>query len=93
MAAIAAVNHTVADYEAWKKIYDDFPKASQGVRFARVNRNVDDPNNITVVHGFDTVEDARTFLQNEELKAAMAQAGVTGPPRIEIFEEVEALTF
>ena len=91
--AILAINHDVEDFDAWKKVYDDFPKQRSGVRFARVNRNVDDPNNITVIHGFDSVDAARAFVQNTELKDAMAKAGVSGAPRIELFEEVESLTF
>jgi hypothetical protein len=91
--AILAINHDVEDFDAWKKVYDDFPKQRLGVRFARVNRNVDDPNNITVIHGFESVDAARAFVQNTELKGAMAQAGVSGAPRIELFEEVESLTF
>jgi hypothetical protein len=52
---------------------------------------VDDPNNITVVAGFETTEAARAFVDNADLKEAMHRAGVTSQPRIEIFEEVEAI--
>lgn len=90
---VMAVNHDVADYEAWKKVFDDFPRAQNGVLFHRINRNVDDPNNITVVHGFETVEAAIAFRDNPELKAAMQRAGVTSSPRIEIFDEVEAVQY
>ncbi len=87
---VLAINHDVEDYDTWKAVFDGFRKDELGARFHRINRLVDDPNNITVVHGFDSVEAARSFVDNAELKEAMQQAGVTSPPRIEIFEEVEA---
>jgi hypothetical protein len=56
-----------------------------------VNRSVEDPNLVTVVAGFDTLELAKTFLNNPDLKVKMTEAGVVGSPRIEINEEVESI--
>jgi heme-degrading monooxygenase HmoA len=88
-----AINHNVEDYNRWKAVFDEFPPAKGGALFHRVNRNVDDANNITVVAGFETAEAARAFVDNAELKEAMQRAGVTSQPRIEIFEEVEAIQY
>jgi hypothetical protein len=88
---VAAIRHQVKDYDAWKAVYDGFPPTAGGARFARVNRAVDDPNTVAVVAGFDSVEAAETFLHNPDLEAKMLEAGVTGEPRIEIYEEVEAI--
>jgi heme-degrading monooxygenase HmoA len=88
MPTVLAVNHDVADYDAWKQVFDDFNKTDRGVRASRINRNVEDPNNITVVHVFDDEATARAFVDSPELAAAMGRAGVTSAPRIEIFEEV-----
>jgi heme-degrading monooxygenase HmoA len=88
-----AINHEVEDYDRWKAVFDEFPPSSGGAVFHRVNRNVDDPNNITVVAGFETTEAARAFVDNADLKEAMHRAGVTSQPRIEIFEEVEAIQY
>jgi hypothetical protein len=46
----------------------------------------DDPNNILVLHYFDSLETARAYLSNPELKGAMQQAGMQGEPRIEFYE-------
>jgi hypothetical protein len=46
---------------------------------------------VTVVAGFDTLELAKSFLNNPNLKAKMTEAGVVGSPRIEINEEVESI--
>lgn len=84
-----AINHDVEEYDRWKAVFDEFPPIAAGARFHRVNRNVDEPNNITVVAGFPTTDAARAFVESPELKAAMGRAGVTSAPRIEIFDEVE----
>ena len=44
---VAAINHHVADYEAWKAVFDEFPPSRGGALFHRINRGVDDANNIT----------------------------------------------
>lgn len=88
---VAAVRHPVADYDAWKAVYDTFPPTAGGALFSRVNRSVDDPNMIAVVAGFETLEAAQAFLGNPELKDKMQESGVTAEPRIEIYEEVEAI--
>jgi hypothetical protein len=88
---VAAIRHGVKDYEQWKAGYDSYPPTVGGARFARVNRAIDDPNMVTVVCGFDSVDAANAFLGNPELKAKMAESGVVGEPRIEIYEEVEVI--
>ena len=85
---VAAVRHPVADYDRWKAGFDAYPPTSNGAQFARVNRSVEDPNVVAVVMGFDSVEAAQAFLDSPELAAKMEEAGVSGPPRIELDEEV-----
>ena len=86
-----AIRHSVTDYGKWKSVYDTFLPTTAGAKYARVNRSVEDPNLVTVVAGFDTLELAKTFLNNPNLKAKMTEAGVVGSPRIEINEEVESI--
>ncbi|MFQ5523082.1 MAG: cyclase [Acidimicrobiia bacterium] len=88
MPTVLAVNHNIADYDTWKAVFDEFNETDRGVLASRINRNVEDPNNITVVHVFENEETARAFVDNPELAAAMGRAGVTSAPRIELFEEV-----
>ena len=47
---------------------------------AVVLRHSDDPNVVTVVNTWDTVEAAQAFSAREDLKAGMGEAGVTAPP-------------
>lgn len=87
---VVAIQHSVADYAAWKSVYDENNPGTMGASFARVNRMVDDPDTIVVVAGFQSVDAAKSFVDNPDLKDAMDRAGVTSPPRIEMYEEVEA---
>ena len=45
-----------------------------------------DPNDVAATHEFPTVAQAEAFANDPALKDAMEKAGVTSPPRIEIFE-------
>jgi len=78
------IRHAVADYKAWRKIYDDFASVqkAKGVTAQAVYQAADNPNDITVTHDFATVEAARAFVNSEELKITMQNAGVVGAPTI-----------
>ena len=93
MRTVTIVHHRVADYDAWKQVYDgvrDFQRAG-GVRQYAVLRPADDPLTVVVVHTFDSPDAAKAFFDNPELKEAMASAGVDMDSfRIEFLEEEEA---
>jgi hypothetical protein len=86
--AISVVLHRVADYDVWRTVYDgaaELQKAG-GVTAESVHRLADDPDNVLVIHHFNTIGEARTFFDNPGLKDAMQQGGVKGEPRIEFYE-------
>ena len=92
-STIALVRHRVADFDAWKKMYDDFApiQAEHGVRGHQVLRSIEKPNDVIVTHTFDSPETARAFFAMPELKDAMRQGGVDADAvEISYFEEVEA---
>jgi quinol monooxygenase YgiN len=93
MRTLTAIDHRVADFDAWKTAYDgvrEMQKAG-GVRFQQVLREPSDPNRVYVTHVFDTREAADAFFANPELKAAMAAAGVDASSmKLMFFEEVES---
>ena len=78
------VRHTVSDYKAWRKTYDDFAPTlkTMGVTGAEVYQSAEDPRDITVTHEFPSVGAAQAFATNPELKKAMLAAGVVGAPTI-----------
>ena len=90
---VLAVNHDVEDYDRWKAVFDSVPPSTMGALFHRINRSVDNSNNITVVAGFESAEAASAFANSPDLKDAMQRAGVTSAPRIEIYEEVESVQY
>ncbi|MHB2168668.1 cyclase [Alsobacter sp. R-9] len=78
------VRHKVADYAAWRKVYDEFHRspATKDVLAQSVHVAVDDPLDVTVTHDFETLAVAQAFLGSEILKSTMGRAGVAGPPTI-----------
>jgi len=85
---VAIIVHRVADYDAWRKVYDSVGDMQKdgGVTQESVHRMVDDPNNVLVIHHFGDVETARAFLGRDDLRDAMQRSGVQGEPRIELFD-------
>ncbi len=82
MAAYTIATHPVRDFEAWKAIFDQFEpiRKEAGERSAVVLRHADDPNMVTIINTWDSIEAPQVSLYREELKAGMAEAGVTAPP-------------
>lgn len=78
------VRHTVKDYTAWRKAFDAFQKVAykHPPKSATVYREAGSPHDVTVTHDFNSVEAAQLFAQTDELKKAMAGAGVVGTPTI-----------
>ena len=73
----------VADYESWRKEYDHFygERVDMGVMGAAAFQLVDDPNDVTVWHDFETAEAARAFVSSDALRDVMERAGVQGEPQ------------
>jgi len=78
------VRHEVADYVAWRKTYNAFAPTQKklGVIYKAVYQSTDDPNDVTVIHDFHSLEKAKAFAASAELKAAMEKSGVKGAPQI-----------
>jgi quinol monooxygenase YgiN len=85
------VRHKVSGYDNWKRAYDEFApvRKEKGVTAASVHRDPGDADIIIVVHQFKDMGAAMGFANSEELKSAMANAGVSGPPEIWFGEDVE----
>ncbi len=93
MRTVSIVHHRVADYDAWKQVYDSFADAKRegGVVWQEVLRPADDPNMVVVGHWFESADAARAFFDSPQLKDAMARAGVDESSlRVEFFQEETA---
>jgi hypothetical protein len=78
------VRHEVSDFAAWKKAFESFAPVQKkgGVFYKAVYQSADDPNDVTVIHDFHSLEKAKAFAANPELKSAMEKGGVKGAPQI-----------
>jgi hypothetical protein len=78
------IRHKVADYAKWRKVYDDFEetRTKMGEIGDWVYQLATDPNDVTVIHDFDSVEKAQALIGSSELKTAMGNAGVASAPDI-----------
>lgn len=90
MTGTLIVRHPVADYSAWRAVYEEVEPLRQehGCTDKRVLQNPGDANDVLVIHEFPSVGQAEAFAGDPGLKSAMERAGVAGPPRIEIFTGV-----
>lgn len=78
------IRHQVADFGKWKQAYDAFgPERQQlGVSADAVYRRAEDGNDVTVTHEFATLEAAHHFVESNELRGVMQEAGVAGEPTV-----------
>ena len=83
------VQQTVEDFARWREGFDNHAvnrQASGATDEVYIMRNVDNPNEITVVLGWSDLAKARAFTQSASLKEAMQKAGVTSAPDIRFLE-------
>ena len=78
------VRHQISDFATWKRAFDAFQPTAQGmgIRSGTVYVGATDPNDVTVIHDFATLEAAQAFAGSDALHAAMGSAGVVGAPTI-----------
>jgi hypothetical protein len=77
------VRINVADYETWREVYDQFygERVAMGVMGDAAFQLVDDPNDVTVWHDFETPEVATAFVSSDALRNVRQRAGVQGEPQ------------
>ena len=90
MTTYVIVTHPVKDFDTWKSVFDKFESVRKegGEQSAVVLRHADDPNMVTVVNTWNSIDEFQAFFGQEELKAGMAEAGVAGPPTLILANDV-----
>ena len=90
MTTYVIVTHPVKDFDTWKSVFDKFESVRKegGEQSAVVLRHADDPNMVTVVNTWNSIDEIQAFFGQEELKAGMAEAGVAGPPTVILANDV-----
>jgi uncharacterized protein (DUF1330 family) len=84
----ALILHRVNDFDTFKQVYDCVApmQVAGGVTTQAVHRMAGDPDNLLVIHEFDSLDCARAFFADPHLCDAMVRGGVKGEPRIEFFD-------
>ncbi len=90
-AVAAVVTHEVTDYATWKHAFEEHAGARQraGIVGTHINRGADNPNLVSVYLRASDIASQRAFLNDDDLKATMARAGVKGPPTVVLMTPVE----
>lgn len=90
---IMAISHEVDDWTAWKAAYDEHKpmRDEAGLEELAILVNIDNPNDVYVVSRSRDHESAAGFADSEDLKAAMENAGVPGPPNIKYVDILSSI--
>jgi heme-degrading monooxygenase HmoA len=85
------IRHKVEDYAKWKPLFDEHGATRQanGSRGGQLFRNANDPNELVILFDWDDLEQARQFVQSEDLRQVMQRAGVADQPDLYFLEAVE----
>jgi quinol monooxygenase YgiN len=86
---VSFVLHRVADYDAWRRVYDRVPdvQRERGVTGQAVYRAEGDPNNLLVMQEFRSSQEAHSFFENPQFREVMQDAGVdVGSMRFEFYD-------
>ena len=80
--ATLIVHHKVQDYSTWRKIFDEDEarRKEYGSTGFQVLKSASDPNDLTVIMGWSSVDNAKAFVTSDELKEKMKNAGVISQP-------------
>ena len=80
--AALMVSHPVADFDTWKTGFDAHESARRdaGILGHHINRSQDNPNSVSVYMAISDLDRAKAFSSSADLKSAMEDVGVTGPP-------------
>jgi hypothetical protein len=86
--ALSLVLHRVGDFDAWRGVYDSLApvQAAGGVTEGVCSPMAGHPDNVLVIHHFDSVATARGFVTSPDLLDATERAGVKAGPRIEFYD-------
>jgi len=83
--------HEVADYSAWKRIFDGASgiRKDAGERSYQVLKYHNNPNKIVHFSEWTSIDDARRFFESSKLVKIRAEAGVKAPEFIYL-DQVDA---
>lgn len=80
------VTHEVKNYDQWKEAFDSQKdiREKAGIKVKNIYVSADNANLVTVITKAPSVEVAKSFTANPNLKAVMESAGVISAPDLKI---------
>ncbi|WP_406660610.1 antibiotic biosynthesis monooxygenase [Methanolobus sp. ZRKC3] len=89
------IKHTVEDFSKWKPGFDAHAsvRKESGCKGGMLFRTSEDPNGVVVIFEWDTIENARKFIESPELKKKMEEVGVISKPDIFFLDKLEDIAF
>jgi heme-degrading monooxygenase HmoA len=89
--AYVLVRHTVADFAKWKPLFDQHGEVRKtyGFKGGSLLRNANNPNELVILFEVESPDQARAFIQSENLRETMQQAGVIDQPTVFLLEKIE----
>ncbi len=81
--AAMIVSYQVADFDAWKAVFDDNEqrRIDHGILGHHINRTEGDPNSVALYLAVGDVDRAKAFVTSDELKSVMETGGITSAPK------------
>ncbi len=78
------LSHQVADFDTWLTGYNaaDDLRQARGIIGHAANRSLDDPSVALVYHQAESFDTLQAFLDDDELRVAMKDAGVISEPEV-----------
>lgn len=82
------VSHEVADYERWKKLFDEdeSTRAKANLELRAISTNADNPKMVNILFATDDFQKAKDVINSDELRKRMTEAGVKSEPVIIVFQ-------
>ena len=79
------------DYPEWKKEFDidAVIRKKVGSRGGHLFRNAADQNDVFVLLEWDSSENAKRFIESEDLQTVMKKAGAIGRPDVHFLDQGE----
>jgi quinol monooxygenase YgiN len=89
--ATMIVKHRVANFESWKKVFDEMEgtRREHGWTGHEVHRDANDPNVVVIVNHMRDVAGGKRYGGSQALRDAMARGGVQSAPEITFLDDAE----
>lgn len=85
------IEHAVESYDSWKQAFDDHAATREdaGCLGGHLFHVAGNPDDVTILFEWDSLENARAFVDSDDLRATMEKAGVVGQPSLTFLEKLE----